>query len=250
MSKHETPLTRAYWEAVGGTLYEEFAAVPTVRGVQSARYLDGVIVLGGSKRLAGRGEAGSLNGKDVLVVQTKATRLNPYIFGQALLSADLIQQRWRPRSLRSVLLCVQDDPELHSVVAAYPQVEVCIVEGRLGSMSLPRRPADVASLVQRLGKAALVNAPVTSRLRLEALVVESGPAMESIAEVSGRGIVTVHSYKDSLGMWVAGEVVVVQTLLLQRGARSVRSIVVVKRGDPAIQGALEKHAKVEIRAVG
>ena len=46
MSKHETPMTRWYWQQVGGTLIEEFCAV---RGSRSCgvRLLDGVIVKGG-----------------------------------------------------------------------------------------------------------------------------------------------------------------------------------------------------------
>lgn len=38
MSKHETPLTRKYWEAIGGLLIEEFRVVKN-------RWIDGVIVL-------------------------------------------------------------------------------------------------------------------------------------------------------------------------------------------------------------
>ena len=45
MSKKETPLTRRYWDSVGGALIEEFPAVR--KGVGNAqRLLDGVIVLG------------------------------------------------------------------------------------------------------------------------------------------------------------------------------------------------------------
>ena len=51
MSKHETPLTLRYWDEVGGTLVEEFPAV--LRGSCNAqRLIDGVIILGESKRIA------------------------------------------------------------------------------------------------------------------------------------------------------------------------------------------------------
>ena len=49
MSKLETPLTRRYWESVGGTLMEEFRAVRR-SAVQEQRFLDAVIVLDGPKR--------------------------------------------------------------------------------------------------------------------------------------------------------------------------------------------------------
>ena len=123
MSEHETPLTRAYWEDLGdGTLYEELRVVDAKAGVRSRRDVHGVIVLGEAHRIASPGErAGvSLNGKDVIVIQTKATSLNPYVFGQALLSMDLIRMRWAPRSLRSVLVCTADDPGLRPVIGAFP----------------------------------------------------------------------------------------------------------------------------------
>jgi hypothetical protein len=108
VSVHETPLTLRYWEALGeGTLYEEFPVVKARRGVQERRVVDGLVVLGGPpvrvpEGPAGRDEraAASLDGEDVVVIQAKCTRLSPYVFGQALLSMDLIRQRWSPRSRR------------------------------------------------------------------------------------------------------------------------------------------------------
>lgn len=51
MSKHETPLTRRYWEEVGGTLVEEFPAV--LRGTGNGqRLLDGLIIQGEPKVVA------------------------------------------------------------------------------------------------------------------------------------------------------------------------------------------------------
>ena len=44
MAKLETPLTRRYWQEIGGTLIEEFPAVR--RGPnQGGRWLDGVVIL-------------------------------------------------------------------------------------------------------------------------------------------------------------------------------------------------------------
>jgi len=70
MSKHETLLTRSYWDEVGGTLVKEFPAV--LRGSGNAqRLIDGVIILGEPKRIAKPSEV-SINGKDIIVLQTKA----------------------------------------------------------------------------------------------------------------------------------------------------------------------------------
>ena len=47
MSKYETPLTRRYWKEIGGTLIEEFEAVPLRRDpYQARRNIDSVVVLG------------------------------------------------------------------------------------------------------------------------------------------------------------------------------------------------------------
>jgi hypothetical protein len=51
MSKLETPMTRRYWERVGGTLIEEFVAVPAGPAT-GRRALDAVIIADGDKRIA------------------------------------------------------------------------------------------------------------------------------------------------------------------------------------------------------
>jgi hypothetical protein len=155
VSVHETPLTLAYWEALGeGTLYEEFPVVTAQRGVQTRRAVDGLVVLGTPPRrvptgVDGRREyaAADLDGKDLVVIQTKATRLNPYVFGQALLSMDLIRQQWAPRSMRSVLICVRDDPELRPIAGQYPDLDVRVERPPLKEQSfrLDRLPGAVAT---------------------------------------------------------------------------------------------------------
>ena len=90
MSKHETPLTRRYWDEVGGTLVEEFPAV--LRGSGNAqRLIDGVIILGEPKRIAKPSEV-SINGKDIIVLQTKANRLGMNLMGQAIVSKKLMEK--------------------------------------------------------------------------------------------------------------------------------------------------------------
>ena len=65
MSKHETPLIRAHWQQVGGTLIEEF---PAVRRTDQTgpRYIDAVIILGEETRIASASEV-SLEGQVDLV---------------------------------------------------------------------------------------------------------------------------------------------------------------------------------------
>lgn len=90
VSVHETPLTLAYWQALGeGTLYEEFPVVKARRGVQTRRAVDGLVVLSAPARRVltgadGRREhaAADLGGKALAVIQAKAMRLNRYVFGQ------------------------------------------------------------------------------------------------------------------------------------------------------------------------
>jgi hypothetical protein len=88
MSKHETPMTRWYWQQVGGTLVEEFVAVEGTSQC-GRRVLDGPVVLEGDFRIAPQSEV-SLAGRDVIVIQTKASRLGMYLMGQAFFSAQLI----------------------------------------------------------------------------------------------------------------------------------------------------------------
>ena len=94
MSKHETPLTRRFWKSVGGTLIEEFPAVKRTDS-NSKRLMDGVIILNEETRIAKASEV-DLEGKDIIVVQTKVNRLGMYLMGQALFSKELMKN-FKPR---------------------------------------------------------------------------------------------------------------------------------------------------------
>lgn len=106
MSKHETPLTRKYWDEVGGTLVEEFPAVKKGKD-NSQRLIDGVIILGEDKKILSWIDV-SLKDKDIIVIQTKANRLGMYLMGQAFFSRELMK-RFQPKSIRSVIICGKDD---------------------------------------------------------------------------------------------------------------------------------------------
>jgi hypothetical protein len=133
MSKHETPMTRWYWREVGGTLIEEFVAVRET-STHGRRVLDGVIIKDGACRIALQSEV-SLAGKDIIVVQTKASRLGMYLMGQAFFSAQLLQ-RCKPRSIVSVALCSQDDDVLRPLFEQYPNMQVVVCPLREATVDL------------------------------------------------------------------------------------------------------------------
>ncbi len=123
MSKHETPMTRWYWRQVGGTLIEEFCAVPRSKKC-GTRVLDAVIVKGGPAKRARQSEV-QIEGKDIIVVQTKAERLGMYLMGQVFFSAQLMK-RFRPRSIESVALVAQDDAVLRPLLERYKGMRVVV----------------------------------------------------------------------------------------------------------------------------
>ena len=124
MSKHETPMIRAYWSQVGGTLIEEFPAVRRT-AICGQRLLDAVILPNGETRIAHWQEI-SLEGKDVIVVQAKAHRLGMYLMGQAFFSAQLLE-RFKPASVKSVALCTRDDSVLKPLLEQYPGMQVVVL---------------------------------------------------------------------------------------------------------------------------
>jgi hypothetical protein len=132
----ETPMTLRYWEEVGGTLVEEFCVVPQGPG-HSRRLVDAVILPRREYRRAARGEKVNLTGQDVIVVQTKSHRLGMYLLGQALFSRILLEERFSPRSVRSVALCSVDDSVLRPLAERFG-VEVVVDQG--AAVSTTGRP--------------------------------------------------------------------------------------------------------------
>lgn len=127
MSKHETPMTRWYWRQVGGTLIEEFCAVQRSNSC-GTRVLDAVIVKGGPMKRA-RQQDVAVQGKDIIVVQTKAERLGMYLMGQVFFSAQLMR-RFKPRSIESIALVAQDDSELRPLLERYKGMRVVVYAPR------------------------------------------------------------------------------------------------------------------------
>src|SRR2546425_12334918 len=128
MSKRETPMTRWYWHAAGGTLVEEFRAVS---GSESwgTRLLDGVLIKGGEFRIARQDEV-TLKDRDIVVVQAKAGRLGMYLIGQVYFSAQLMQ-RFEPRLVESVAVVARDDQVLRPLLEQYPGMHVVVCPAEL-----------------------------------------------------------------------------------------------------------------------
>ena len=116
MSKRETPLTRRYWQEIGGTLIEEFPAVR--RGPnQGRRLLDGVVILDAPHLIANHREV-EIENRDIVVIQTKASRLGMYLLGQALFSRHLMMP-FRPSSVDTVAICTKGDDVLEPLAMGY-----------------------------------------------------------------------------------------------------------------------------------
>ena len=116
MSKRETPLTRRYWQEIGGTLIEEFPAVRRSLN-QGRRLLDGVVILDAPHLIVNHREV-EIENQDIVVLQTKASRLGMYLLGQALFSRHLMMP-FRPRSIDTVAICTKGDAVLEPWAAAY-----------------------------------------------------------------------------------------------------------------------------------
>src|SRR5690242_15378412 len=131
MSKLETPMTRRYWEWMGGTLLEEYCVVRRRPGV-GPRWVDGIIILDGDHRIASPADV-SLDGRDLIIVQTKASRLGMYLLGQALFSRELIMAGSAPRSVRTVALCARDDAVLRPIAERFG-IEIVVDDPKLGEI--------------------------------------------------------------------------------------------------------------------
>ncbi|CAN5219106.1 hypothetical protein BH10ACI1_BH10ACI1_05770 [soil metagenome] len=128
MSKHETPMTRAFWKTVGGTLVEEFCAVRRSETC-GQRLIDGLILPNQeTKRVKGSDfDEKEIEGEDIIIIQAKATRLGMYLMGQTLFSAELMK-KFNPKTILSVALVLQDDSILRPILEDYPNMKVVILD--------------------------------------------------------------------------------------------------------------------------
>jgi hypothetical protein len=62
----------------------------------------------------------------VIVVQTKKGRLRMTLMGQVVFSQKLMYRNYKPRRVRSIALCEEDDDVLRPMLEAFEDVEVVI----------------------------------------------------------------------------------------------------------------------------
>ena len=105
-------MTRLYWQQAGGTLIEEFCAVPRSSNC-CVRLINGIIIKDRPHQIARQSEV-SIEGKDIIVIQAKANRLGVNAMGQAFFSEQPMHT-FKPRSIGTVALVLKDDVVLRPV---------------------------------------------------------------------------------------------------------------------------------------
>ena len=93
------------------------------------RLIDAIIIPNGENKILNQKEI-SLNGKDIIAVQTKANRLGMYLMGQTLFSEQLLKKYHNPKSIVSVALCTKDDSVLRPFLEKYPNIKVVIINDK------------------------------------------------------------------------------------------------------------------------
>jgi hypothetical protein len=68
----------------------------------------------------------SVDGQEVIVVQTKVGRLGMYLMGQVVFSQQLMYRTYKPARVRSVALCERDDDVLRPMLEAFEDIEIVI----------------------------------------------------------------------------------------------------------------------------
>ena len=127
MSKHETAITRWYWQKLGGLLCEEFCLVDQ-ESACGRRLADAVVLPERETRIAVRSEEIAIGaGERAVVLQTKRGRLGMSLMGQALFSGELLRRRFPLAVIESVALCTRDDGVLRPMLEAHHDCRVEVV---------------------------------------------------------------------------------------------------------------------------
>ena len=125
MENNETPLIMKYWNKTGGTLILEYPVVKKTK-TNSPRYIDAIIIPNEETKIKNWQEV-SLENKDIICIQAKNSRLGMYLMGQALFSYELLKP-FKPKSIKSIALCRQDDSVLKPMLEKYPNIKVEIID--------------------------------------------------------------------------------------------------------------------------
>ena len=132
MSKRETPMTEAFWqEHARGAYIPEYCIVGRTADC-GGRYVDALILPDEPHGRARFADYATLTDRNVIVVQTKASRMGMYLMGQALFSARLALA-CGAKSVRAILLCTAPDSVLLPLLKDFPEVEVWVYDERSGT---------------------------------------------------------------------------------------------------------------------
>lgn len=184
-------------------------------------------------------------------MQTKATRINPTLVGQAIFSPKLIRHHHQPRSIRSVAIYTKDDPALREVMLAH-DVTCHPVDASSHSASetwpilplLDDYEATIRGTVTR--RVTLVRrSPGQPRHIYEALVTEHGePIAADAPDLAGREATVILT--GGMGMSIAGRALLVLDQLRRLGAVDPKVVILTPKADTAMQAALAEFAAVRI----
>ena len=128
MSKHETPLTLAYWKNVKGTLIEEYPMVRKNKDLSMTRKIDGLIIKGGEFKKINKSDVKNVDieGKDLIAIQTKNDRVGMYLLGQAFFSMKLLELK-NPKSIESIALCTKTDAFMEKIIEDIPNLRIQVI---------------------------------------------------------------------------------------------------------------------------
>lgn len=259
MPKRETPMTHRYWKQVGGTLLEEYCIVRPGPDI-SPRWIDGVIIVGGDHRIAPRREHSSigLDGRDLIVVQTKASRLGMPLLGQALFSRELVKEHFAPRSVDTVALCGADDAILRPLAERH---EIKVVVDGLSSLSTfsPKGARLRREMTQRYGqqmggtlleKYCVVPASrgIHGRQVIDAVIITDNASRGEHGSLSldGNDLIVVNASVSPLGMGLLGRALLSRELVTERFApRYVRTVALCAAGDAVLRPIAERF-RIEV----
>jgi hypothetical protein len=263
-AQHEPPMTVEFWQSLGrGTLILEY---PLVSGEHDSRRraVDALIVLDGEVTQTAWDAAPALAGRPVMLVQTKGYRTDAALVGQAVFSPILLRRRHPSIGpIESVLLSPQREPALSDLIEHHRVREVTVQgpKTKLSHINLPRAfDSDLFKLHDRLGGEMLVGVRLpldtTQRpvLRADAIIVPDRPKKRTSSDADRRAgellpgahAIAVVSTRGTLGMYSAGFALVAQHLLRAAGSIDAHAIVLVGRGDRALEFALAKFPGLSV----
>lgn len=253
MSKHETALTRRYWEEeTDGLLIEEFPAVRNKTGC-NPRYLDGLVILGQIKKIGDKKQYVDTNAKaenlvrdrDVIIIQTKATPFNITLLGQAFFSKHLMEFHFKAKSIRSVAVCTGVDPGIKSIAESLGIEVICYPSDGLAE-SVALKSTKHYYWEEELGGTMIEGSALLRMLEKTSRVVIPGGSTRTIdpftADIEGKDIVIIQEDKyHTANLDLLGQAIFSKKVMERYNPGSIRSIALTKNGDACIERAAKLY---------